>query len=186
MHGGAGGVGGVAVQVFARRGHHVIATAGPADLDRVRQLGAAEVIDYTAARFEDAAHDLDLVFDTVGGETLARSPATLRPGGTLVSLRAMPAVADARAAGLRVPWFMAMVLPLVGMGARRKARSAGVRLVGQVTTPSGARLEALTALARPRPLETRIDRTFPFAELPAAMDHAASGKARGRVVVTLG
>jgi NADPH:quinone reductase-like Zn-dependent oxidoreductase len=86
VHGGAGGVGSYAVQLARWRGAHVAATASARDADLVRELGADEVIDYKTQRFEEAVSDLDLVFDTVGGETWERSWDVLRPGGRLVSI----------------------------------------------------------------------------------------------------
>ncbi len=86
VQGAAGGVGLWAVQLARWRGARVIGTASAPNLDFVRGLGADEVIDYRATRFEDAAHGLDVVFDTVGGETLERSWGVLRPGGRLVTI----------------------------------------------------------------------------------------------------
>ena len=86
IHGGAGGVGSFAVQLARWRGAHIVATASARDTELVRALGADEVIDYRAQRFEDAVADMDLVFDTVGGETWERSWDVLRPGGRLVSI----------------------------------------------------------------------------------------------------
>lgn len=85
VQGGAGNVGAYAVQLARHAGIRVIATAGPADRDYVSELGADQVIDYTAQKFEDAVHEVDAVIDTVGGETRKRSYAALRKGGTLVS-----------------------------------------------------------------------------------------------------
>ncbi|HWB09904.1 MAG TPA: NADP-dependent oxidoreductase [Pirellulales bacterium] len=86
IHGAAGGVGTFAVQLAHWRGARVTGTASTANLDFVRRLGADEVIDYRAQRFEDVVGDVDVVFDTVGGETLGRSWGVLRPGGRLVSV----------------------------------------------------------------------------------------------------
>ncbi len=86
IHGAAGGVGVFAVQIARWRGAHVIGTAAANNLEFVHGLGADEVIDYRAERFEKVAQNLDLVFDTVGGETLARSWAVLKPGGRLVTI----------------------------------------------------------------------------------------------------
>jgi NADPH:quinone reductase-like Zn-dependent oxidoreductase len=86
IHGAAGGVGQFATQLARRRGAHVIATTSSRDIERALALGADEVIDHVARRFEDAIAPVDLVFDTVGGERLDRSPAVLRPGGRLVSV----------------------------------------------------------------------------------------------------
>ncbi|HKR09088.1 MAG TPA: NADP-dependent oxidoreductase [Gemmatimonadaceae bacterium] len=88
IHGAAGGVGNLAVQLAHSRGARVTATASAANLDFVRSLGADEVIDYRAQRFEDVVRDVDLVFDTVGGETLERSWSLLKPGGRLVTVAA--------------------------------------------------------------------------------------------------
>jgi NADPH:quinone reductase-like Zn-dependent oxidoreductase len=88
IHGAAGGVGNFAVQLARWRGARVIGTASAANLDFVRSLGADEVIDYRAERFEDVARDVDVVFDTVGGETLERSWGVLKPGGRLVTIAA--------------------------------------------------------------------------------------------------
>jgi NADPH:quinone reductase-like Zn-dependent oxidoreductase len=88
IHGGAGGVGVFAVQLAHWRGAHVIATASNRNLDFVRSLGADEVVDYQTTPFENAARDMDVVFDTVGGETLDRSWSVLRSAGRLVTIAA--------------------------------------------------------------------------------------------------
>jgi len=88
IHGAAGGVGSFAVQLAFRRGVRVTATAAAGNLDFVRGLGADEVIDYRAERFEERVRGVDAVFDTVGGDTLRRSWGVLRPGGRLVTIAA--------------------------------------------------------------------------------------------------
>jgi NADPH:quinone reductase-like Zn-dependent oxidoreductase len=86
IHGAAGGVGVFAVQFARWRGARVIGTASARNLDFVRSLGADEVIDYRAQRFEDVVGKVDVVFDGVGGETLARSWGVLKPDGRLVTI----------------------------------------------------------------------------------------------------
>lgn len=88
VHGAAGGVGVFAVQLARWRGATVIGTASPTNAAFVHGLGADEVIDYRAVRFEDIVHGIDVVFDTVGGETLDRSWGVLKPGGRLVTIAA--------------------------------------------------------------------------------------------------
>ena len=88
IHGAAGGVGLFAVQLGHRRGAHVIGTASAHNVEFVRGLGADEVIDHRAQRFEDVAREVDVVFDTVGGDTLARSWSVLRPPGRLITIAA--------------------------------------------------------------------------------------------------
>ena len=86
VHGGAGAVGVFAVQLAWSRGAHVIATASARNLDFVLELGADQAIDYRVSRFEEDARDVDVIFDTVGGETFERSWSVLKPGGRLVTI----------------------------------------------------------------------------------------------------
>lgn len=86
IHGGAGAVGAFAIQLAHLFGAQVTTTASARDYDFVRQFGASQVIDYQRSRFEDIVKDMDVVFDTVGGETLARSLSVLKPTGRMVSL----------------------------------------------------------------------------------------------------
>jgi NADPH:quinone reductase-like Zn-dependent oxidoreductase len=86
VQGGAGAVGLFAVQLAHQRGAHVIATASQKNLQLVAELGADVVIDYKASRFEDRSGKVDVVFDTVGGDTLDRSWSMLNAGGRLVTI----------------------------------------------------------------------------------------------------
>jgi NADPH:quinone reductase-like Zn-dependent oxidoreductase len=88
VHGGAGAVGLFAIQLARLRGAHVTATASARNLAFISQLGAEQVIDYQAVRFEDHVRDMDVVFDTVGGETLQRSWGVLKPGGRMITIAA--------------------------------------------------------------------------------------------------
>jgi NADPH:quinone reductase-like Zn-dependent oxidoreductase len=81
IHGGAGGVASVAIQIAKHIGARVITTTSTANLDYVRGLGADEVIDYSTTDFTRAVHDCDAVFDTVGGDVALKSFAVLKPGG---------------------------------------------------------------------------------------------------------
>jgi NADPH:quinone reductase-like Zn-dependent oxidoreductase len=97
VHGGAGAVGAFAVQLARFRGAHVIATASAHNLEFVASLGAEEVIDHRSSPFEERVRELDVVFDTVGGETLERSWGILKPHGRLVTIAAdEEETADAR------------------------------------------------------------------------------------------
>jgi NADPH:quinone reductase-like Zn-dependent oxidoreductase len=88
VHGGAGAVGIFAIQLARLRGAHVTATASARNLAFVSQLGAEQVIDYRAVHFEDNVRNMDVVFDTVGGETLQRSWGVLKPGGRMITIAA--------------------------------------------------------------------------------------------------
>jgi NADPH:quinone reductase-like Zn-dependent oxidoreductase len=106
VHGGAGGVGSFAVQLARWRGARVTATSSARDADFVHGLGADEVIDYRTQRFEDAVADLDLVFDTVGGDTWERSWDVLGPRGRLVSIAVPRPPERDTDDGRRAIWFI--------------------------------------------------------------------------------
>ena len=158
VHGGAGGVGSFAVQLGHWKGAQVIGTASARNLDLMRALGADEVVDYGAVRFEDVLHDLDVVFDTVGGEVTDRSWGVLRPGGILVVIAGMPDTDTAAARGVRTSGTQAP----------------------EVTSPI---LRRLAALVESGDLEPQVGDTYAFAD--AARAHAASetGHGRGRIVL---
>src|SRR5207249_11962617 len=109
IHGGAGNVGGYAVQFAKQAGAVVIATASAKDAAYVRSLGADGVIDYHANRFEERVKNIDAVFDTVGGETLARSYELLKRGGIVVSSAAQPSKEKADEYGVRAVFFLVQV-----------------------------------------------------------------------------
>jgi NADPH:quinone reductase-like Zn-dependent oxidoreductase len=88
VHGAAGGVGAFAVQLARHKGAHIVATSSAANVDFVKGLGADEVIDYRSTPFERVVRNMDVVLDTVGGETRDRSWGVLRKGGRLVTVAA--------------------------------------------------------------------------------------------------
>ncbi len=88
IHGGAGAVGVFAIQLAKRAEAQVFTTASARHAEFLTQLGADHVIDYRTERFEDVVWDLDVIFDAVGGETLKRSWAVLKPGGRMVTIAA--------------------------------------------------------------------------------------------------
>jgi NADPH:quinone reductase-like Zn-dependent oxidoreductase len=109
VHGGAGNVGGYAVQLAKRAGAVVIATASVEDDSYVRRLGADGVIDYRTIRFEERVKRVDVVLDTVGGEALDRSYGILKRGGIVVSSVAQPSKEKAEEHGVRAVFFLVQV-----------------------------------------------------------------------------
>jgi NADPH:quinone reductase-like Zn-dependent oxidoreductase len=158
VHGGAGGVGSFAVQLGHWKGAHVVGTASVRNLDVMRALGADEVIDYAAARFEDVLHDLDVVFDTVGGEVTDRSWGVLRPGGILVVIAGAPDADTAATHGVRTSGTQAP----------------------EVTSPI---LRRLAALVESGDLEPQVGETFPLADAEQAHAASETGHGRGRIVL---
>lgn len=109
IHGVAGNVGAYAVQMARRAGLRSIATAGTADVDYVRDLGADTVVHFRTGRFEDAATEVDAGLDLVGGETQRRSFQVLRRGGKLISAVCQPDQELARAQGVDAIFFLVEV-----------------------------------------------------------------------------
>lgn len=159
IHGAAGGVGHLAVQFAKWKGARVYATAGAADLDFVRSLGADEVIDYKAQAFEDVARDMDLVFDTQGGETQARSFGVLKQGGCLVSTLE-PDEDRAAELGIRI--------------APRWHAEPNAETLGQVAELIASDL-----------VKVEVARTFPLEQAREGYAFAKDGHPRGKVVLTL-
>ena len=131
VHGAAGNVGAYAIQMARHAGLRVIATANARDLEAVRGLGAQQVIDYSAVRFEDAVSGVDAVVDLVGGEVQARSFAVLRPGGILVSAVSKPNQVTATRYGVRALFF------LVNVTTAHLARIAAMVDAGDLTVNVG-------------------------------------------------
>jgi NADPH:quinone reductase-like Zn-dependent oxidoreductase len=109
IHGAAGNVGAYAVQFARLAGIHVVATAGSADVDYVRNLGAETVIDYKKERFDLSVTGVDVVIDTLGGDTQERSLPVLKHGGILVSSVSPVSEAIQKRYGVRAAYFYADV-----------------------------------------------------------------------------
>ncbi|WP_046729698.1 NADP-dependent oxidoreductase [Streptomyces humi] len=162
VHGGGGGVGHVAIQIAKALGAYVITTAGGNRREFVEALGADEVIDYTAVDFTEAVRDIDLVLDTIGGDTVERSLGVLRPGGHLVT-----AVAEEDAELI----------------ARYEA--AGLRFSGIGVDPDPVALRALADLVEQGRLRVHVQRTFPFEHVADAHRLLDGGHLTGKLVLTV-
>ena len=153
IHGAAGGVGHLATQLARWKGAFVIGTASGDAADLARQLGADEVLDRTGG-FENGLGPVDLVLDTVGGETLARSMSVVRPGGRLVSVAEEP---PEDPGSIEASYF--------------------------VVEPNREQLVELAALVQTGGLRPAIDSVFPLAQGPAAFERSMARGKRGKVVL---
>lgn len=156
---GAGGVGHFAIQYARKKGAHVIATARAENHEFVKTMGAHEAVDYTAVDFAQAVKDCDLVLDTLGGEAHARAMACLKPGGTLVWLNAAP-------------------LP------ETPARS-DIQVVHALVKGGRAALDRVGQLAAEGTLKPHVTATFPLDRAAEAYAMIATGRTRGKVVLTV-
>jgi NADPH:quinone reductase-like Zn-dependent oxidoreductase len=157
IHAAAGGVGSFAVQLAKWKGARVIGTASAANHGLLRELGADELIDYTAARFEEVARGVDVVLDTIGGDTLERSWGVLRPGGVLVSVVAQPDEAT--------------------------AAQHGVRGASIFIQPDKSRLVKLAELIDAGHVRPEVSAVLPLAEARQAQELSQSGHVRGKIVL---
>jgi NADPH:quinone reductase-like Zn-dependent oxidoreductase len=162
VHGGGGGVGHVAVQIAKALGAYVIATAGGSKRTFVEGFGSDEVIDYTAVDFTEAVGDVDLVLDTIGGDTAERSLDVLRPGGHLVT-----AVAEEDAELI----------------ARYEA--AGMRFSGIAVDQDPVALRSLVELVEQGRLRVHVQETFPFERVADAHRLLDGGHLQGKLVLTV-
>jgi len=160
IHGAAGNVGAYAVQFAKQAEARVIATAGAKDIETVRGLGADVVVDYRNRRFEDVAHDVDVVIDLVGGETQARSFAVLKRGGRLVSAVSKPDQALAAQYGVKAAFFLV-----------------------EVTTMDLTRIAEMIDAGE---LTVNVGMVLPFADARVAheMMEGARPNVRGKIVLT--
>jgi NADPH:quinone reductase-like Zn-dependent oxidoreductase len=157
IHGGAGAVGVFAIQLARMRGARVAATASGQNCEFVSQLGADQVIDYKTKKFEECVKELDVVFDTVGGDTLERSWAVLKPAGRLVTV--VSSAADSADARVKKAFF--------------------------IVEPNQKQLFEVGDLLDSRQLRTVVDAVVPLSQAPEAYAGNVPRQGRGKVVVAV-
>ena len=157
IHGGSGGVGSFAIQIAKARGAKVFATASTPNQDLLKQLGADVAIDYTKQKFEDIGKDVDVVMDSIGKDTLARSYGVVKKGGFIVSLVARPNPAE--------------------------LEKHGIRGAPMSVDPNSAELAEITKLIDARKVKVIVSQTFALADAAKAQEQAATGHTRGKIVL---
>lgn len=159
IHGGAGGIGHIAVQLAKYLGAHVAVTVKSQDVEFVKSLGADEAIDCKTQKFEEMLHDFDAVFDTVGGETAENSFKVLRKGGIIVSM--------------------------LGAPNPELAQKQDVTAIGQNTKITSERLNRLTELVDNGDIKVHIDKVFLLERAKEAFEYFEKSHSRGKVVVKI-
>jgi NADPH:quinone reductase-like Zn-dependent oxidoreductase len=160
IHGGSGGVGTFAIQIAKARGAKVFATASTANQDLLKQLGADVAIDYTKQKFEDVAKDVDVVLDSVGKDTLARSYGVVKKGGFIATL-----VSDVNQAELD---------------------KHGIRGASISVEPNSAELAEIGKLIDAKKIKVIVSQTFPLADAAKAQAQADTHHTRGKIVLQVG
>ncbi|CAL9345492.1 2-haloacrylate reductase [Streptomyces sp. enrichment culture] len=162
IHAAAGGVGHLAVQIAKSLGAYVIGTASAPKHDFVRSLGADEVIDYRTTDFRDAVRDVDMVLDTLSGDTRTRSLDVLRPGGVLVS-----------------------ILGGTDPDEPAKAAARGVRVETMLVEADHAGMTAVAELVESGALRVHVESVFPLADAAKAHAMGETGRTTGKIVLTV-
>src|SRR5256714_11794783 len=157
IHGGSGGVGSFAIQIAKTRGAKVIATASTANQDLLKQLGADVAVDYTKQKFEDAAKDVDVVLDSVGKDTLARSYGVVKKGG--------------------------FVATLVSRLDQAELDQRGIRGASIAVRPNGSELAEIAKLIDEEKIKPIVSEVLPLTDAVKAQEQAATHHTRGKIVL---
>lgn len=157
IHAAAGGVGSVAVQLAKAKGAFVIGTASGKNEEFVKSLGADKFVDYTKTKFEDVVKNVDVVFDTIGGDTQKRSFQVLKKGGFLVTAVSPPS--------------------------EEKAKEYGVQAAMVNVQPNAKHLAEINQLNEKGKLKTHVEIVFPLAEVKKAHELSKGGRTRGKIVL---
>jgi NADPH:quinone reductase-like Zn-dependent oxidoreductase len=183
IHAGSGGVGTIAIQLARHLGAHVATTTGTANTGWVKNLGADVVIDYKSEDFENVLRGYDVVLDSLGGPTLEKSLRVLRPGGIAIGLAGPPDPGFAREIGAHP--LVRLATMLLSARTRLRARRRRVRYSFLFMKASGEQLRAIAALADAGTIRPVIDRVIPFESAKDAMAYVESGRAKGKVIITM-
>ncbi len=159
IHGGAGGIGSIAIQLANHLGAYVTTTVSTNDKQFVQELGADHIIDYKKENFEDVIHDYDAVLDTVGGETYIRSFKVLKKGGIIVSTLEQPN--------------------------SELMNQYGIRAIFQFAQVNRERLTKLAQWVDQNNVKVNVDKTFSLDEAAKALDYQKDVHPRGKVVLTV-
>jgi len=159
IHGGAGGIGSIAIQLAKYLGADVATTVSANDKQFVQELGADVVIDYKTQTFEDLLHDYDAVFDTVGGETYRRSFKVIKKGGVIVSMLEQPN--------------------------SELMSQYGIKAIFQFTQVDRERLTKLAQWADQNNIRVNVEKTFSLDEAGKALDYQKDVHPRGKVVLAM-
>jgi alcohol dehydrogenase len=159
IHGGAGGIGSVAIQLAKHLGAYVATTVSTNDKQFAKEVGADEIIDYKTQTFEELIGDYDAAFDTVGGETYSSSFKVLKRGGIIVSMLEQPN--------------------------QELMKQFGVKAIFQFTQINRDRLTKLAQWVDQNNIRVNVDKTFPLEEAGRALDYQRDVHPRGKVVLAI-
>ena len=183
IHAGSGGVGTFAIQLAKHLGATVATTTGTENVDLVRSLGADVIVDYKKEDFANVLRDYDVVLNSLDKVTLEKSLRVLKPGGHLISISGPPDAAFARSIG--ASWILRVVTGALSYGIRAKAKRRRAHYSFLFMRANGDHLSKITSLINEGVIRPVVDKVFRFASTKDAIAYVESGRARGKVVVSL-
>ena len=183
IHAGSGGVGTFAIQLAKHVGATVATTTSTANVDLVRSLGADVAVDYKKEDFAHVLRDYDVVLNSLDRVTLEQSLRVLKPGGLLISISGPPDAAFARSIG--TSWVLRTIIGALSYGITAKAKRRHVHYSFLFMRANGGQLTEITSLVDDGIIRPVLDRVFPFASTKEGMAYVESGRAKGKVVVSL-
>lgn len=181
---GSGGVGTIAIQLAKHLGAVVATTTSAANANLVRDLGADVVIDYRTQDFEQVLSGYDLVLHSQDAKALEKSLNVLKPGGQVISISGPPDLPFARS--LKLNLFLRFVMRMLSLGALKKAKTRGVGYSFLFMHANGAQLAQIATLIEAGVIRPVVDKVFPFAQTAEALAYVETGRAKGKVVISVG
>ncbi len=159
IHGGAGGIGHIAIQIARALGAYVATTVGTDDVEFAKELGVDEVIDYKTQKFDETLKDFDAVLDTVGESTWEKSFQVLKKGGVFVSM--------------------------LGQPDPKTAEGKGITSIGQGTDTNLAHLDRVRSYVEEEKVKVHIDKKFPLEQIRQVFDYFQNQSHKGKVVIKI-
>lgn len=177
IHAGSGGVGSFAVQYAKDKGAIVYTTTSTTNLDWVKALGADRVIDYKNEDYKEVANNLDIVFDTLGGDYTFEAFEIIKEGGRVTSIVGPPDEETAKQMGMENYEMPEKLSKLI------EEKSAKYRLTWM--QPNGEQLKEIKAMVEDRTIRPTIDLVYSYEDAVKAFEYLATGRAQGKVIVSL-
>ena len=183
IHAGSGGIGTFAIQYAKAKGAYVFTTTSTQNVGWVKALGADRVIDYKKEDYKEIAKDLDVVYDTLGGQYTLDAFNLVKPGGHVTSIAGGIDAETVKALGL--PKIIQWILFFKGLKIRKMAKQKGVYYNYVLMDPNREQLEQLTDLIQVGAVKPVLDKVYELKDGVDALEHQQSGRAKGKIVIKI-
>jgi NADPH:quinone reductase-like Zn-dependent oxidoreductase len=177
IHAGSGGVGSFAIQYAKAKGAYVYTTTSTKNVEWVKALGADRVIDYKKEDYKTVVSELDIVFDTLGGDYTLDAFKIIKEGGKVSSIASIPDEETAAMMGMegyKLPENFSTLI---------KEKSANYKLTWM--QPNGKQLDSISDMVKENKINAVIDTVYSFEDAIKAYLYLAEGRAKGKVIVSM-